>query len=78
MVNSFFKTSSKEAKKGTLIGYKCAINIIYSNLDKSIDKTDEEFQEYIVKEYGGKTYTIIRNKELFSYAVGKLKELEQK
>ena len=78
MVNSFFKTSSKEAKNGTLIGYKCAIKMIYSNLDKSIDKTDEEFQEYIVKEYGGKTYTIIRNKELFSYAVGKLKELEQK
>ena len=78
MVNSFFKTSSKEAKNGTLIGYKCAIKMIYSNLDKSIDKTDEEFQEYIVKEYGGKTYTIIRNKELFSYAVDQLKELKRK
>ena len=78
MFDSFIKTSSKKPKKSTLRVHNAAIKMIKAHLDESIGKTDEEFQEYIVKEYGGKTYTIIGNKELFSYAVGKLKELKQK
>ena len=78
MFDSFIKTSSKKPQKSTLRVHNAAIKMIKAHLDESIGKTDEEFQEYIVKEYGGKTYTIIGNKELFSYAVGKLKELKQK
>ena len=78
MVNSFFKTSSKEAKNSTLTVHKSAIKMIYSNLDKSIGKTDEEFQQYILNECNGGNYNICKNEKLFSYAVEKLKELKQK
>ncbi len=78
MFDSFLEASSNEVSKNTLWHYKTAINRIKAHLDKiGRFKTVEEFRQYIMNECNGKLYTICKNKELFSYAVDKLIELEQ-
>ena len=77
MFDSFLETRSNKVLKGTLMQYKIAINKIKNHLDESIGKTVEEFRQYIMNECNGKLYTICKNKELFSYAVDKLIELEK-
>ena len=80
VTNSFLGKYSNETMLAmdTVMLYITSINKIKNHLKESIGKTVEEFRQYIMNECNGKIYTICKNKELFSYAVDKLKELKRK